>query len=156
MRLGLRIIIITGPLVATGLLVAGCGRSRPARRTPAAARVTIVGCVEQGREPDDVVIVGRAVDEAVATSIGNHGRGGLPSTTTLRGGDGDRQPSAGTREDWASQLAPRLVGGDAREIHNAIDHRVVMTGLFEPAKGDVTFDQLAVVSIQPVGGGCTP
>ncbi len=116
--------------------------------------MTIVGCVEHGPSPGEFVVVGRALNDAVSTATGSSGSF-VPSTTTLRGGDGDRAITAGgTREDWASRLTPKLVAKDDRPVREALGRRVLVTGEYVPAHLSEPLDQLRVTSIQTVAASC--
>ncbi len=142
-------------IAPAALVAAGCSSpTAAARRAEESRPVTLVGCLQTGSRPDELVLVGRAVGETVTTATGTVGAGGLISTTTMRGGDPDRLWSNRTREDWASTLAPRLVGGDRERLKAELGHRVLVTGRFVPASKDETTDQVRVRSIEPVGETC--
>ncbi len=140
--------------VLVGCVAFACSRDRAVERvaTPRAEQVTFVGCVEQGATRDEFVVKGRSVDQRVVATTGSL-PGGVASTETMGGGDGDRNPSRGTREDWADTVSPKLVGG--QDFQSELGHRVVVTGEFVPATMDQPLDQLKVASLERVANTCT-
>jgi len=149
----MRTILSVAIVLAT---TAACARQPSASLERAAEPhdVALVGCVERGVEAGELVVRGRDVAGTVGTGIGRE-QGGLRTTTTLGGGDEDRNARPGTPfEERASTLTPRLVAGAGVELASHIGQRVLVRGEFHPAGPSQSGDSVTVASIAEIAPAC--
>jgi hypothetical protein len=137
------------------VLVAGCSSMSPIEKTQTLPprSVTMVGCVQRAPEAGRFVLRGLALDDQVVAHTGPE-RGEVPSTETLPGGDAIRTSSDLTPEEWASRVTPLLVGPSADRLSALVDHRVVVTGSFVPARVGGSLDRVKVRTLSQVSPHC--
>jgi len=147
-------LLIAAALLLTGALACSKATTPAERAANTPQHVTLVGCVQQGADPDEFVIRGRTVVGTAQNPTGPE-PGGLSTDITHEGGDAERVASTGgTREDKAQRLTPRLVSDNPGAVKAELGRRVVVTGEFVPAGMDAPLDQLKVATIARVADSC--